>query len=160
MRGSLCAVEIHWHRGNARLGTGKEFTTMLTRRRFTHGGAALAVAAALPRRSIAQDAPSATRAGARYVRRSIGDLIRERSPTIESYRRGVDVMMQRPMTDKTSWLFQAAIHGLPEDAITEQLKPLKSYWQQCPHGNYFFLSWHRMYLHFFERILRKASGDP
>ena len=30
----------------------------------------------------------------------------------------------------------------------------------CPHGNWFFLPWHRMYLYYFERILRKASGSP
>jgi tyrosinase len=32
-------------------------------------------------------------------------------------------------------------------------------WAQCQHGSYFFLSWHRMYLYFFERILRAATGD-
>jgi hypothetical protein len=133
---------------------------MLTRRNFARGGAALAAAAALPRTALAQDPPSATQPGARYVRRSIGDLIRENSPVIDSLRRGVDVMMQRPMSDKTSWLFQAAIHDIPDEEITAPLKPFARYWRQCPHGNYFFLSWHRMYLHYFERILRKASGDP
>lgn len=33
-------------------------------------------------------------------------------------------------------------------------------WSTCPHGDPFFLPWHRMYLYFFERTLRKASGDP
>ena len=37
-------------------------------------------------------------------------------------------------------------------------------WATCEHGapeqpNDFFLPWHRMYLYFFERVLRKASGD-
>jgi hypothetical protein len=27
-------------------------------------------------------------------------------------------------------------------------------------ASFFFLSWHRMYIYFFERILRAASGDP
>jgi tyrosinase len=33
-------------------------------------------------------------------------------------------------------------------------------WNNCEHGSYYFLSWHRMYLYFFDRILRAASGDP
>jgi hypothetical protein len=33
-------------------------------------------------------------------------------------------------------------------------------WNQCEHGSFYFLSWHRMYLYFFDRILRAASGDP
>ncbi|MGH7262080.1 MAG: tyrosinase family protein [Nitrospiraceae bacterium] len=33
-------------------------------------------------------------------------------------------------------------------------------WNTCQHGSYFFLSWHRMYLYYFERILREASRDP
>ena len=29
----------------------------------------------------------------------------------------------------------------------------------CQHGNWWFLPWHRMYLYYFEQILRDASGD-
>ena len=29
----------------------------------------------------------------------------------------------------------------------------------CPHGNWFFLPWHRMYLHGFERICQHITGD-
>src|SRR5436853_489188 len=67
-----------------------------------------------------------------FVRRSIGDLIREESPTIESFRRGVAAMMQRDITDKTSWWFWANIHGVPE-AEAAQLRSLAKYWEQCPH---------------------------
>jgi hypothetical protein len=125
---------------------------MLTRRHFVRGTTALAATSIRSRRGRAQAPPL-------RVRRSINDLIGERSPLIESYRRAVDVMMQRDITDKTSWWFQASIHGMPDEEIA-QLSSLAKYWQQCPHRNYFFLSWHRMYLHFFERIVRKASGDP
>jgi hypothetical protein len=124
----------------------------LTRRAFAHGGAAVAAATILPARSSMGQAPL-------KVRRSISDLIREQSPLIESYRRGVDAMMKRNITDKTSWWFQANIHDGPDDDYAKfpQFAP---YWGQCPHRNYFFLSWHRLYLHFFERLVRKASGDP
>jgi hypothetical protein len=122
----------------------------LTRRVFAQGSAALAAAAILP-------GPAAAGEPVR-VRRSIGDLIREQSPLLESYRRGVGEMMKRDLTDKTSWWFQANIHDLPDEELAK-LKSLERYWRQCPHKNYFFLSWHRAYIYFFERIVRKASGD-
>ena len=33
-------------------------------------------------------------------------------------------------------------------------------WGKCQHGNLQFLTWHRMYLKYFERVMRKSSGDP
>ena len=36
----------------------------------------------------------------------------------------------------------------------------ESVWATCEHGTRFFFAWHRMYLYFFERVLREASGDP
>ena len=33
-------------------------------------------------------------------------------------------------------------------------------WNTCEHGHTCFWSWHRMYLYWFERIIRKMSGDP
>jgi hypothetical protein len=122
----------------------------LTRRGFAQGSAAVAAAAILPRGSAGREAIR--------VRRSVGDLIREQSPLVESYRRGVDAMMKRDVVDKTSWWFQANIHDLPDEELAK-LRSLERYWRQCPHKNYFFLSWHRAYLYFFERIVRKASGD-
>jgi tyrosinase len=123
----------------------------LTRRAFARAGAALAAATILPVPGKAQPAL--------MVRRSLNELIVEQSPLIESYRRAVDVMMKRDVTDKTSWWFQANIHSLPDEEAA-QLRSYAAYWHKCPHKNYFFPSWHRMYVYFFERIVRKASGDP
>ena len=67
------------------------------------------------------------------------------------YADGVKAMQARPATDPTSWTYQAAMHG----TYTTPAKPL---WNTCEHGNYFFLSWHRMYLYFFERMVRAASN--
>src|SRR5205823_6232495 len=55
--------------------------------------------------------------------------------------------------DPRGWFYQAGIHG----SLSET--PLPD-WNQCQHGSFFFLSWHRMYVFWFERILRAASGDP
>ena len=62
-------------------------------------------------------------------------------------------MKARPLSDPTSWDFQVNIH-----ATRDLSNP--AVWNQCQHGNYYFLPWHRMYIYWFERILRDASGDP
>jgi tyrosinase len=54
--------------------------------------------------------------------------------------------------DPRGWTFQANIHGT-------YTVPAAPTWNQCQHGSYFFLSWHRMYLYYFERIARAASGN-
>ena len=69
------------------------------------------------------------------------------------YRRGVAAMQKRHATDPTSWIYQANIHGTFDT-------PAQASWSTCEHFSDFFLSWHRMYLYYFERILRKASGSP
>ena len=126
----------------------------LTRRAFSRGGAAVAASVLLPARSRAADLV--------LVRRSVADLTREKSPLLDSYRRAVEVMMQRDVTDKTSWWFQANIYGAAEAAITGPVRPLAKYWRQSERQRKtsFFLSWSRTYLYFFERIARRACGDP
>ena len=60
-------------------------------------------------------------------------------------------MKALPATDPLSWTYQAAIHG--------SLSGTGVAWNTCEHGTDFFFSWHRMYLWYFERIVRKMSGD-
>lgn len=61
---------------------------------------------------------------------------------IASYRRAVRNMLDRPPSDPLNWYRQALIHIL-----------------DCPHDNWWFLPWHRGYLHRFEQICAAASGD-
>jgi hypothetical protein len=90
---------------------------------------------------------------------------------------------------RTSWEYWAAIHGyLGPDSehgsveekmglsspvlagffsgLTNLSKPAKPVgladrvWNKCQHGGRFFFAWHRMYLFFFERVLRDAAQDP
>jgi Common central domain of tyrosinase/Polyphenol oxidase middle domain len=74
---------------------------------------------------------------------------------ITSIKNGIAAMKLLPLTDPTSWTYQAAIHGttLPNNLPS---------WNSChqPGAAFFFLAWHRMYCYFFERILRAKSGDP
>ncbi|HKE23555.1 MAG TPA: tyrosinase family protein [Bryobacteraceae bacterium] len=84
-------------------------------------------------------------------------------PTLLWYAKAVGEMSSLPAPDPGSWRFQAGVHG--HDPITDpfvDLGPLppqsiqKRFWRQCQHGTWFFLPWHRMYLGFFERIVRAA----
>ncbi len=65
---------------------------------------------------------------------------------------GVSTMMARPASDPTSWTYQAAMHAT-------YATPTLPLWNGCQHGTIHFLSWHRLFLYYFERILRKASGS-
>jgi hypothetical protein len=75
-----------------------------------------------------------------------------------NYARAVGVMQRREPGDPTSWTYQANVHGSYDPV------PPGAAWNQCQHGTWFFLSWHRMYLYFFEQIVRdaiaEAGGDP
>ena len=83
------------------------------------------------------------------VRRNIMDLSASEIATLEQ---GVQVMKSRPVSDRTSWSFQANIHG-------ENTPASNPMWNQCQHGTRHFFDWHRVYLLEFENILRDASGD-
>ena len=83
------------------------------------------------------------------VRRNIASLTPDQ---VASIRKGVAVMVARPLNDPTSWGFQANVHGMPG----LRTNPL---WKRCEHGTLLFLAWHRGYLYFFERMLRKAAED-
>jgi hypothetical protein len=72
---------------------------------------------------------------------------------IDTLRAGIAAMKAKPATDPTSWLYQAKMHALNSgSALALQ--------DQCQHRQFFFTAWHRMYTYYFERILRKASGNP
>jgi tyrosinase len=77
------------------------------------------------------------------------------------YGRAVIEMKKRPISDPLSWRYQAAIHSYDtnQDPFLTPGEPLPSdsdqqrFWLQCQHSSWFFLPWHRMYLHYFESIV-------
>ncbi len=85
-----------------------------------------------------------------HVRRNVYTIT---PAAMNSYRAGVAAMKARPDTDPTSWVYQAKMHALNAGTAA-------ALQDQCQHRQFFFFSWHRMYTYYFERILRKASGDP
>src|SRR5262249_46915439 len=77
----------------------------------------------------------------RPTRRNISNLA-PNDPIIQSYKDAITQMKALPSTDGRNWTRQAQIHN-----------------DHCPHGNWYFLPWHREYLVYFERIVRKLSGN-
>ncbi|WP_198372176.1 tyrosinase family protein, partial [Roseomonas rosulenta] len=75
-------------------------------------------------------------------RRNVGTMAID-DPVLVSYRKAVLAMRALPASDKRNWENQARIHL-----------------DHCPHGNWYFLPWHRAYLLAFERICQQMSGDP
>ena len=86
------------------------------------------------------------------VRRDAGHMSAD-DPVLVSYQKAIKAMKALSPRDPRSWTYQAAIHG----TLTT---PIQSAWNTCQHGNYFFWSWHRMYLYWFERIVRRFAHDP
>lgn len=91
--------------------------------------------------------------GALHVRREVRSL-GSNDPTLRHYADAVGAMergREHEQTDPTSWLFQAAIHGTIVKAESELAR---KHWNQCTHGSWFFVSWHRIYVYYFEEIVR------
>jgi tyrosinase len=87
--------------------------------------------------------------------------------TLLWYARAVAAMRQRPIADPTSWRYQAAIHAYnrggdpyadPGDVLPGNGEQQR-FWNQCQHGTWFFLPWHRMYLGYFEQIVAAAVEE-
>jgi len=81
---------------------------------------------------------------------------------VASLRAGVAAMKRRSEAsqhDKLGWSYWAAVHG------TDQTPPrsLQSIYNQCRHSSArpaaHFLSWHRAYLYFFEKVLVQTAQD-
>jgi hypothetical protein len=89
---------------------------------------------------------------------------------LAALRKGVLAMKRRPPSDPLSWFYQAAIHGVTEDAVKKAAAQdpkvdavfKKRYWNQCPHdgeNSANFLPWHRAYTYHFEKILRMHTEE-
>ena len=118
----------------------------LNRKRFLTVAGTSAVAAVVSQPFFRLEA-----LGAPLTRYDVGGLTAA-SKTMKSYAKAIAAMKLLSKNDPTSWTYQGAIHWTT-------LKPKKTSWDTCQHGSDFFWSWHRMYLYWFERIVRKQSGD-
>jgi hypothetical protein len=119
-----------------------------TRRRFLASASATASLTVLGKELLA---PQSAFAAPAAVRRDVGNLTASHSLLV-NYGKAITAMKALPSNDPLSWDYQAAIHGTT-------LSGSFPAWRTCEHGTYFFWSWHRMYLYYFEKIIRKMSGD-
>ena len=106
----------------------------MSRRTFLATTAAAAVASSLPVRTQAQSSGP-------YVRMSLTD---PGAPAmLASYATAITRLLALPPTDPRNFYRNAFIHTL-----------------DCPHGNWWFLPWHRGYLGWWEQTVRELSGNP
>jgi tyrosinase len=108
---------------------------LISRREILAAGAATASLAVLPTgQPFAQQA-------AKYRRLKVTNPRALRH--LDSYKKAIRAMLELPPSDPRNWYRIALSHAL-----------------DCPHGNWWFLVWHRGYIGWFERICRELSGDP
>ena len=111
--------------------------TALSRRSILRGGVSLSALTLL-----------AATGGCESIKDAIANRpVRKRSTSaaaatdMATYANAVSAMKALPAGDPRNWLAQANIHQ-----------------NFCPHGNWYFLPWHRAYLFYFEQICRELTG--
>jgi tyrosinase len=86
------------------------------------------------------------------------------------YARAVRELRQRNLSQRSSWAYLAALHGIdPQGWINQAIIPsntaapsqdeMRLMFNQCQHAGWFFLPWHRGYLAAFESILAAWIGS-
>jgi tyrosinase len=96
--------------------------------------------------------------GAPYIRCEVRTAQGEAQ--LAAYAKGVERMKSRPAQQRDSWTYQAAMHGT---RATPPPPPPPPLWNGCKHLSWFFVVWHRMYVYYFEQIIRTAvveTGGP
>lgn len=79
------------------------------------------------------------------VRRTLQGLAWN-DPIVETYRDGVGIMKNMAASEKFSWLGMSKIHG-----------DLQNGYRFCPHGDWYFLPWHRAFVVMYERVIRDLT---
>ncbi|MBI1685403.1 tyrosinase family protein [Caulobacter hibisci] len=79
------------------------------------------------------------------VRREINSL-KLNDPVVVALRDGVRILKARTPGALPTWTDMANIHGTSAG------------FNKCPHGNWYFLPWHRGYVTMYERMIRAVTG--
>jgi hypothetical protein len=122
--------------------------TNFSRRQMIKSGAAVAAVAGT---QILLGTPALADFAAGPTMRRNAFSMAASDPILRGYRRAIAAMRALPDENPCSWFYQAAIHG------TNDSRNLTA-WNTCHTDAQFFWAWHRMYLYWFERIVRKHSG--
>jgi tyrosinase len=81
------------------------------------------------------------------VRRSLNGMALD-DPDLAAYREFVSVMQSKDQTKPLSWLGYSLQHG---NSDTGEFR-------YCPHGDWYFLPWHRAYVCMYENAVRALTG--
>ena len=73
----------------------------------------------------------------------------DKDPIVQTYRDAVGIMKQKPASDPFSWVSLAQIHGTDP-----------GHYRFCPHGDWYFLPWHRAFTAMYERVVRNLTSNP
>lgn len=79
------------------------------------------------------------------VRKNIATLQLD-GPELTALRDGVAILKARTAGQGPTWTDMANIHGTDRG------------FNKCPHGNWYFLPWHRAYVTMYERMIRAVTG--
>lgn len=90
---------------------------------------------------------AALAAGTPPTRRTLQGLAWN-DPIVATYRDAVGMMKAMKDAEQYSWARLATIHGTDPNT-----------YHFCPHGNWYFLPWHRAYTAMYERIVRKLTKN-
>jgi tyrosinase len=143
--------------------------TKLSRRHLVAGGLAGAGASVFP--GFIREANAA--ASVRYNLASANG-----QAMLKKYAQAVKIMMALPPSDPLSWVFQWYTHAVPTNTTKAAALSLifgrnpsstkslaTAMWNTCQghfaaSGEPYFLPWHRMYVCYFEEIIRAVLKDP
>ena len=81
------------------------------------------------------------------VRRSVNNMALD-DPDLETYRDFVGLMRDKPQTERVSWLGFANQHGDENN------------FKYCPHGDWYFLPWHRGFVEMYEKAAAVLTKNP
>ncbi len=90
--------------------------------------------------AIAQTAPR--------VRRSLHGMSLD-DPDLDTYRNFVGILQGYDQNEPVSWLGYSLLHGSATTGI----------FKYCPHGDWYFLPWHRAYVLMYENAAREITGN-
>lgn len=122
--------------------------------------------------STATNPPNLTNSSQKYIRYNCASP--EGMANMAALEKAMAIMRKYPCDKSYSWYYQGSIHGAADSiaganklcdtysGTPDQLQnQLKEAWDNCTHytgADMHFLLWHRLYIWYFEKVVRKLSG--
>lgn len=102
-----------------------------------------------------------------YVRKNTASP--EAFADLKALEKAIGIMKSSPCDSPLSWYYQGAMHSIPDTILNGNplcpgvitIRDTLAGWHSCPHygeEEINFLTWHRLFIWHFEKIIRKLSG--